>query len=101
MWLSSTTLKPEVCVPPIVTEVAPVKLVPVMVVKMKPGQRLCPEVLPELGEIDVTVGAAANACVAAAISNTAAADMLSPRRRILAIGAPMPSLSEKERRWTA
>jgi hypothetical protein len=106
MWVSSCTLTLVAGVPPIVTvvsELAKVKLVPVMMVLVAPGQKikLCPEVLPELGEIDVTVGGAANACVAAAISSTAAAKMPSPRRRILAIGAPIPPLSERGWRWTA
>jgi hypothetical protein len=38
-------------VPPMVTPVAPVKLVPVMVTLVTPA------VLPEVGEMDVTVGA--------------------------------------------
>jgi hypothetical protein len=86
MWLSSDTLKLVASEPPIDTAVAPVKLVPAMVVEQ--GGELCPEILPELGVIDVTVGVAADACVAAAISSTAAAKMPLPRRRILTIALP-------------
>jgi hypothetical protein len=50
--VDETTVKLVAAVPPIVTPVAPVKPVPVMVTDVPPA------VVPELGEIAVTVGGA-------------------------------------------
>ena len=47
-----TTVMPVAAVPPMVTPVAPVKPVPVMVTDVPPS------VVPELGEIELTVGGA-------------------------------------------
>ena len=49
--VAETTVKPVAAVAPNVTAVAPVKLVPVMVTVVPPPPG------PEVGEIDVTVGA--------------------------------------------
>jgi hypothetical protein len=52
MLVALTTFTLVAAVPPIVTPVAPVKLVPVIVTLVPPA------VLPEVGEMDVTVGGA-------------------------------------------
>ncbi|MEY9227942.1 hypothetical protein ABIF78_000265 [Bradyrhizobium japonicum] len=53
IWVAELTVKPAAAVPPKVTAVAPVKLVPVMVTVVPPPPG------PDVGEIEVTVGAAA------------------------------------------
>ena len=52
MEVALTTVTPVAAMPPIVTPVAPVKPVPVIVTFVPPA------VVPELGEIPVTVGGA-------------------------------------------
>jgi hypothetical protein len=51
IWVAELTVKLVAAVPPMVTPVAPVKLVPVTVTEVPPA------VVPELGLIPVTVGA--------------------------------------------
>ena len=52
IWVAELTLKVVAAVAPKVTAVAPVKLVPVIVTVVPPAPG------PDVGEIDVTVGAA-------------------------------------------
>ena len=53
IWVEELTVKPVAAVEPKSTAVAPVKLVPVIVTEVEP------EVEPEVGEMEVTVGTAA------------------------------------------
>ncbi len=52
IWVAELTVKPVAAVAPKFTAVAPVKLVPVIITVVPP------DVGPEVGEMDVTVGAA-------------------------------------------
>ena len=54
IWVAELTLKVVAAVAPKVTAVAPVKLVPVIVTVVPPAPG------PDVGEIDVTVGAGAD-----------------------------------------